>query len=93
MLEGEKMNLAAILDTLGLKGPILAAGLAGGFLRALSHRRWKWREAIFAPICGAIAAGYSSSSQSHVMRATVTKTTPRAKSASARLMASLRADR
>lgn len=47
-----------ILEMLGLKGTVLAAGLAGGVLRALSHRRFKWREMLASPICGALAAGY-----------------------------------
>ncbi|PSJ64518.1 hypothetical protein [Kumtagia ephedrae] len=47
-----------LLDALGIKGSILAAGLAGGVLRALSHRRFKFREMVASPICGALAAGY-----------------------------------
>ena len=47
-----------ILEFLGLKGSILAAGLAGGVLRALSRRRYRAREVFASPICGALAAGY-----------------------------------
>ncbi|RVC48983.1 hypothetical protein EN779_29010, partial [Mesorhizobium sp. M4B.F.Ca.ET.088.02.2.1] len=40
------------------KGPVVAAGLAGGALRALSRHRYKLREMIASPICGALAAAY-----------------------------------
>ncbi|TIS53047.1 MAG: hypothetical protein E5W82_34080 [Mesorhizobium sp.] len=43
---------------LGIKGPVVAAGLAGGVLRALSRHRYKLREMIASPICGALAAAY-----------------------------------
>ncbi|AZO51764.1 MAG: hypothetical protein EOS54_04420 [Mesorhizobium sp.] len=46
------------LDFLGIKGPVVAAGLAGGILRALSRHRYKIREMIASPICGALAAAY-----------------------------------
>jgi len=45
-------------DMLGIKGPVVAAGLAGGVLRALSRHRYKLREMIASPICGALAAAY-----------------------------------
>ncbi|RWK79644.1 MAG: hypothetical protein EOR51_12100 [Mesorhizobium sp.] len=45
-------------DLLGIKGPVLAAGLAGGVLRALSRHRYKVREMVASPICGALAAAY-----------------------------------
>jgi drug/metabolite transporter (DMT)-like permease len=45
-------------DLLGIKGPVVVAGLAGGILRALSRRRYKVREMIASPICGALAAAY-----------------------------------
>ncbi len=57
-----------IIEALGLKGPILAAGLAGGLLRALSRQRFKWREAIVSPICGALAAGYLTEYSIHIAR-------------------------
>jgi len=47
-----------LFDTLGIKGPVVAAGLAGGVLRALSRHRYKLREMIASPICGALAAAY-----------------------------------
>ncbi|MFI0844445.1 hypothetical protein [Mesorhizobium sp. IMUNJ 23232] len=47
-----------LLDALGIKGSILVAGLAGGLLRALSRRRFKFREMAASPICGTLAAGY-----------------------------------
>jgi hypothetical protein len=45
-------------DVLGIKGPVVAAGLAGGVLRALSRHRYKVREMVASPICGALAAAY-----------------------------------
>lgn len=45
-------------DLLGIKGPVVAAGLAGGVLRALSRHRYKVREMIASPLCGALAAAY-----------------------------------
>ena len=47
-----------MFDLLGIKGPVVAAGLAGGALRALSRHRYKLREMIASPICGALAAAY-----------------------------------
>ena len=47
-----------ILEALGIKGSIVVAGLAGGVLRALSHRRFRFREMVASPICGALAAAY-----------------------------------
>jgi hypothetical protein len=47
-----------LFDLLGIKGPVVAAGLAGGALRALSRHRYKLREMIASPICGALAAAY-----------------------------------
>ncbi len=47
-----------LFDMLGVKGPVVAAGLAGGVLRALSRHRYKLREMIASPICGALAAAY-----------------------------------
>lgn len=45
-------------DLLGIKGPVVVAGLAGGVLRALSRHRYKLREMVASPICGALAAAY-----------------------------------
>lgn len=47
-----------LFDVLGIKGPVVAAGLEGGALRALSRHRYKLREMIASPICGALAAAY-----------------------------------
>ena len=47
-----------LFDMLSIKGPVVAAGLAGGVLRALSRHRYKLREMIASPICGALAAAY-----------------------------------
>ncbi|MBN9550541.1 MAG: hypothetical protein J0H31_17125 [Alphaproteobacteria bacterium] len=46
------------LDYLGIKAPVLIAGLSGGILRALSRHRYKLREMVASPICGALAAAY-----------------------------------
>ncbi len=49
--------LASVRDALGLDNPgVVAGGLAGGLLRALSRHRWKWREVILSPMCGLLAA-------------------------------------
>ena len=47
-----------LFDMLGIKGPVVVAGLSGGVLRALSRHRYKLREMIASPICGALAAAY-----------------------------------
>jgi hypothetical protein len=60
--------MSGILEYLGLKGSVLAAGLAGGVLRALSRRRYKAREVFASPICGALAAGYLTDSVLHYLR-------------------------
>lgn len=45
-------------ELLGIKAPVLVAGLSGGILRALSRHRYKLREMVASPICGALAAAY-----------------------------------
>ena len=45
--------LSPLASLLGIKGPVVAAGLAGGVLRALSRHRYKVREMVASPICGA----------------------------------------
>jgi hypothetical protein len=47
-----------LLDFLGIKAPVLIAGLSGGILRALSRHRYKLREMVASPVCGALAAAY-----------------------------------
>ena len=47
-----------IFDLLGIKGQVGAAAVAGGALRALSRHRYKLREMVASPICGALAAAY-----------------------------------
>ncbi|WP_434723053.1 hypothetical protein [Mesorhizobium sp. RIZ17] len=47
-----------LLDFLGIKAPVLIAGLSGGILRALSRHRYKVREMFASPVCGALAAAY-----------------------------------
>src|SRR4051794_30388217 len=45
-------------DLLGVKAPVVVAGLSGGILRALSRHRYKLREMVASPVCGALAAAY-----------------------------------
>ncbi|RWN61460.1 MAG: KTSC domain-containing protein [Mesorhizobium sp.] len=52
------------------RGPVVAAGLAGGVLRALSRHRYKIREMVASPICGAQAAAYLTLPVVHYFRAT-----------------------
>lgn len=52
------MTLHDILVSMGINPSVLAAGTAGGLLRALSRRRFKVREMVASPICGALAAAY-----------------------------------
>jgi len=61
--------MSGILEYLGLKGSVVAAGLAGGVLRALSRQRYKMREMFASPICGALAAGYLTDPTLHYVRA------------------------
>ncbi|RWQ16076.1 hypothetical protein [Mesorhizobium sp.] len=58
-----------MFDLLGIKGPVVAAGLAGGVLRALSRHRYKIREMVASPICGALAAAYLTMPVVHYFRA------------------------
>lgn len=52
------MTFPDILQALGIDPSVVTAGTAGGLLRALSRRRFKFREMIAAPVCGALAAAY-----------------------------------
>lgn len=47
-----------LFDLLGIKAPVVVAGLSGGILRALSRHRYMLREMVASPICGALAAAY-----------------------------------
>lgn len=58
-----------LLDVLGIKAPVLVAGLSGGILRALSRHRYKVREMVASPICGALAAAYLTLPVVHYFRA------------------------
>lgn len=57
-----------LLDALGLNPLFLAAGGAGGLLRALSSKQHTMRERIVSPICGAISAGYLTATGVHILR-------------------------
>jgi hypothetical protein len=50
--------MSDIFTLLGIKPAVMVAGLAGGVLRALSRQRFKLREMIASPVCGALAAAY-----------------------------------
>jgi hypothetical protein len=63
------MTLADFLDMLGIKGSVVVAGLSGGLLRALSHKRFRPREMIASPVCGALAAAYLTLPAVHYVRA------------------------
>ena len=58
-----------LLDALGLKTPVLIAGLLGGTFRALSRSKLKVREILLSPFCGAVAAGYLTEPMVHYLRA------------------------
>lgn len=64
------MTLHEILQSLGLNPAVLAAGGFGGVLRALSRKRFKFREMVAAPICGALAAAYLTLPVLHYIRIT-----------------------
>jgi hypothetical protein len=67
---GERMQwLKDLVDALGLNPVILAAGAAGGLLRAMSSRRHTLRERVVSPFCGALAAGYLAAPGVHMLRA------------------------
>ncbi|MCM2472176.1 hypothetical protein HGO38_01625 [Rhizobium sp. CG5] len=63
------MTAAEILEFLGIKTSVLVAGLSGGVLRAMSRRRYKIREMVASPICGALAAAYLTSPSVHYLNA------------------------
>lgn len=52
------MTLHELLQSIGINSTVLAAGGAGGALRALSRKRFTVREMIVSPVCGALAAAY-----------------------------------
>lgn len=52
------MSFTEFLDAIGIKLGILLAGFCGGVLRALSRPNVTWKEIVFSPVCGALAAAY-----------------------------------
>jgi hypothetical protein len=58
-----------ILASLGINPAVLFAGGFGGLLRALSRRRFKFREMVASPICGALSAAYLTLPFVHYVRA------------------------
>ena len=62
------MNISELLARFGLDPAILAAGTAGGLLRGLSRHRFRFREVVLSPICGALAAGYMTTPIMHIVR-------------------------
>jgi hypothetical protein len=63
------MNGPDLFDVLGIKPAVMVAGLAGGVLRALSRQRFKLREMIASPLCGALAAAYLTDPAAYYARA------------------------
>lgn len=63
------MTLPELLANLGINPSVLAAGTAGGLLRAMSRKRFKFREMIAAPVCGALAAAYLTDPALHYLAA------------------------
>lgn len=59
-----------MLRALGIDPTYLAAGGAGGVLRALSRRRFKLREMFASPICGMLAAAYMTPAVVHYVKVT-----------------------
>ena len=62
------MTIHDILQSLGISPSVLAAGTAGGVLRALSRKKYTLREMLASPICGALAAGYLTEPLLHYLR-------------------------
>lgn len=62
------MMIKDFLDAMGLSPLVLAAGGAGGLLRALSSNQHTLRERVVSPLCGAIAAGYLTAVGVHLLR-------------------------
>ncbi|WP_029351713.1 MULTISPECIES: hypothetical protein [Mesorhizobium] len=69
MVRMEAVMIQEFLDALGIKAPVVVAGLSGGILRALSRHRYKVREMVASPICGALAAAYLTLPVVHYIRA------------------------
>lgn len=65
---GDAMTLSDFLTSVGLDPAILGAGASGGMLRALSRKRFKFREVFLSPICGTLAAGYLTPWGIHIAR-------------------------
>jgi hypothetical protein len=61
--------MSDIFAFLGIKPAVMIAGLAGGALRALSGKRYKLREMIASPLCGALAAAYLTAPAAYCARA------------------------
>lgn len=57
-MEGGQVTFHDLLLSLGIDPSIIYAGGAGGALRALSRKKIRFREVIFSPICGVLAAAY-----------------------------------
>lgn len=63
------MGVGDFLQSIGINPAVLVAGGLGGVLRALSRQRWKFREVIASPICGALAAAYLTLPTVHYVKA------------------------
>lgn len=52
------MTLGDLLRSVGVDPSFLAAGAAGGLLRALTRRKIRLREIVLSPVCGMLACVY-----------------------------------
>lgn len=64
------MTVHDFLAALGINSTVLAAGGFGGVLRAMSRKRFTFREMIAAPVCGALAAAYLTIPLVHYVKST-----------------------
>ncbi|TJW14477.1 MAG: hypothetical protein E5W82_10905 [Mesorhizobium sp.] len=62
------MTLHDVFVALGIDPSVLAAGTAGGLLRALSRKKFKMREIFVSPISGCLAAAYLTAPAVHIVR-------------------------
>lgn len=64
------MTVHEFLAAIGINSTVLTAGGLGGVLRAMSRKRFTFREMIAAPVCGALAAAYLTIPLVHYVKAT-----------------------
>lgn len=64
------MTVPEFLASIGINSTVLTAGGLGGVLRAMSRKRFTFREMIAAPVCGALAAAYLTIPLVHYVKST-----------------------